>query len=155
MSQRWALILASALTAFVIVLMLGVMLTVGVKAFVLANTAPLPVAAPSAGTQPSTPVANAPALPQPTAPNPATPRFSAEQAAQTALQLAPKAKLVRAPELVDFQGALAYEVSLDQGTLYIDANNGRILANPLQPIANSRNVRPKENHTEHEGDDDD
>lgn len=155
MSQRWALILASALTAFVVVLMLGVMVIVGVKAWVIANAAPVITPAPSANRQPLAPASDVPAAPQPPAPNPASPRFSPEQAAQTALKLAPTAKLTRAPELVNFQGALAYEVLLNQGTVYVDANNGRVLSNPIEPATNTRSGREKENRKEREGEEDD
>ena len=55
--------------------------------------------------------------------------ISPEQAAAIALQAVPGAVLLRLPELVDFQGTMAYEIALDLGMLYIDANTGQILYN--------------------------
>jgi len=57
--------------------------------------------------------------------------FSLQQAASIALQAAPGAVLLRPPELVDFQGVVAYEVVLDKGMIYIDASTGEILYNGL------------------------
>ena len=61
-----------------------------------------------------------------TAQGPAYP-VSPEQAAAVALALAPGAALTRAPELVDFQGMVAYEVALDRGTIYVDASSSQVL----------------------------
>ena len=69
--------------------------------------------------------------PQP-APAPAAPAFavSADQAAGIALGVAaPGANLTKTPELVSFQGTPAYEVILDKGTVYVDAQSGAVLAN--------------------------
>jgi uncharacterized membrane protein YkoI len=65
--------------------------------------------------------------------------FSLLQAAQIALQAAPGAVLLQPPELVDFQGIVAYEVILDIGTVYIDANTGEILYNGISvPPSNTQ-----------------
>lgn len=53
--------------------------------------------------------------------------LSPARAIWVAMNAAPGSALMKEPELVFFQGALAYEVVLDQGTLYIDANTGQIL----------------------------
>ncbi len=53
--------------------------------------------------------------------------ISGEQASSNALNLLTGAALLKAPELVSFQGTPAYEVTLDKGTVYIDANNGQVL----------------------------
>ena len=50
-----------------------------------------------------------------------------QAAGQIALRLARGAVLQGDPQLVDLQGTPAYEVVLDRGTLYIDANSGRLL----------------------------
>jgi uncharacterized membrane protein YkoI len=50
-------------------------------------------------------------------------------AAAIALNNAPGAVLLATPELVDFQGVVAYEVRLDRGLVYVDANNGQVLYN--------------------------
>lgn len=65
---------------------------------------------------------------RPAAPPPPT-YLSAERAAQIAALVAPGASLAGMPELVNFQGAAAFEVVLDAGTLYIDAASGQVLFN--------------------------
>lgn len=61
----------------------------------------------------------------------ATPVFaiSAEAALAIALQAAPATTALKAPELVSVQGAPAYEVTLDKGLVYVDANTGQVLVN--------------------------
>lgn len=56
------------------------------------------------------------------------PAVSAEQAQMVALEAAPGATLVRPAELVRYQGTPAYEVVLDRGTVYIDAERATVLA---------------------------
>ena len=60
----------------------------------------------------------------------------ADQAVAIALNSMRGAKLIHAPELVNYQGQVAYEVQLDRGTVYVDANSGRVLtaSNPNGPI---------------------
>ena len=53
--------------------------------------------------------------------------LAADRAAQLALAVAPGASVVRTPELVNFQGTAAYEVTLDAGTVYMDAVSGQVL----------------------------
>ncbi|MBI3362531.1 MAG: PepSY domain-containing protein, partial [Chloroflexi bacterium] len=65
----------------------------------------------------------------PTKPAAATYAVSSDQAALIALTAAPGAKLTRGPELVKFQGIVAYEVMLDRGTVYVDATTGQVLYN--------------------------
>jgi uncharacterized membrane protein YkoI len=85
------------------------------------------------------PVAPAPSAPAPSAPAPtsapAAPSFavSADSAAQIGLAAAPSATLNASPELVDFQGAIAYEVSTSAGLVYVDANSGTVLFNGAAP----------------------
>lgn len=69
------------------------------------------------------------AQPQPQAQTAATYPVSPDMAASTALTVAPGTMLIREPELVNFQGAVAYEVTLDRGQVYVDANNGQVLYN--------------------------
>lgn len=69
---------------------------------------------------------------------PAAPSFAVtpEQAQATALAVAPGAAVSAAPELVSFEGAPAYEVRLDRGLVYVDAQSGAVLANgAAQPPA--------------------
>ncbi len=54
-------------------------------------------------------------------------RLSADDAAQLVLRAAPGTTLLGQPELVDFRGTAAYEVQLDAGTVYVDANSGEFL----------------------------
>ncbi len=69
------------------------------------------------------------AQPQPQAQTAATYAVSPDMAASTALTVAPGTMLIREPELVNFQGVVAYEVTLDRGQVYVDANNGSVLYN--------------------------
>ena len=89
----------------------------------------------------------------PPAPPAPTYAVSADQAAAIALAAAPGATLARQPELVSFQGAAAYEVALDQGMVYVDANTGQILYNgAVAAVASGGNVRGGEHESgEHEG----
>ena len=119
MTQRFALILAGALTVFVLVLMAGVGLTVAAKSFVTTRAA----------TQLQAPASNA-AIQQPAVASDAVGvQLTPGQAAVIATGAAPNTVLVRAPELVNFQGTIAYEVGLNQGNVYVDANTGKVLFN--------------------------
>ncbi len=61
--------------------------------------------------------------------NSTTPQYavSAAQAAQIALNAVPNAQLLGDPQLVNISGNIAYEVPLDQGRVYVDANSGQVL----------------------------
>ncbi|MFQ3631156.1 PepSY domain-containing protein [Roseiflexus sp.] len=76
-----------------------------------------------------------------------TPVVTAEQAQTIASNLAQGATLVKPAELVLYQGVPAYEVIFENGAVYIDAQNGAVLANTLvqpvaqvQPIAQMQNI---------------
>lgn len=56
--------------------------------------------------------------------------LTAEQATALAKQKAPDAILQATPELINYNGTVAYEVLLDSGPSYIDANLGAVL-NPV------------------------
>ena len=56
--------------------------------------------------------------------------LTSDQAIALAKQNLPNATLQATPELVNYNGVVAYEVSLDTNTTYIDANLGSIL-NPV------------------------
>jgi uncharacterized membrane protein YkoI len=58
---------------------------------------------------------------------------SLDQAKQIALDTVPGATLTKDPELVRFQDTVAYEVALDKGNVYIDANSGQVLYNGAAP----------------------
>jgi uncharacterized membrane protein YkoI len=72
-----------------------------------------------------------------TAAAPDTPAVSAEQATTIARDLVPGATLTKQPELVMYEGTAAYEVVLDQGTLYVDANSGGVLHNGVWSLTGS------------------
>jgi uncharacterized membrane protein YkoI len=52
-----------------------------------------------------------------------------DQAAMIAMGQVPGATLMSTPELVNFQGAIAYEVVLNRGKVYVDATTGTVLYN--------------------------
>lgn len=56
--------------------------------------------------------------------------LSAAQATELAKQESPNSILQATPELINYNGTAAYEVLLDSGTTYIDANLGAVL-NPV------------------------
>jgi uncharacterized membrane protein YkoI len=60
--------------------------------------------------------------------------ISADTAVAIVLTNVRGGELVKPPELVDYMGAAAYEVSLVQGLVYVDANTGKILANGAIPV---------------------
>ena len=59
--------------------------------------------------------------------------LTAEQATALAKQEAPDAILQATPELINYNGTVAYEVLLDSGPSYVDANLGAV----LNPVASS------------------
>jgi uncharacterized membrane protein YkoI len=63
----------------------------------------------------------------------ATYPISADTAVAIVLTTVRGGTLEQPPELVDYMGAAAYEVSLVQGLVYVDANTGKILANGAIP----------------------
>ena len=74
--------------------------------------------------------------------------LSAAQATALAKQDTPDAILQATPELINYNGTAAYEVLLDNGTTYIDANLGAVL-NPI--VTNNDYVE----NDDHDYDDDD
>lgn len=58
--------------------------------------------------------------------------LSAETARNIAIAASNYATLIREPELVRFEGKVAYEVGLTRGVIYIDANTGAVLFNGTQ-----------------------
>jgi hypothetical protein len=81
---------------------------------------------------PTAPVAVPAAVEAPAPPaGPPAPTYalSPQQAALVALRVAPGATLTTAPDVVDYQGQIAYEVRLTRGTVYVAANSGQVLYN--------------------------
>jgi hypothetical protein len=61
--------------------------------------------------------------------------ISPEVAGQLAQQVANAGqKLLKQPELVDFQGKTAYEALFEKGSIYVDAQDGTILFNATVPV---------------------
>ena len=65
-------------------------------------------------------------------------KVSPDVAAQFVLSVASGASLQADPELVDLNGRVAYEVVLDVGTVYVDANTGRVLQVDPDPAAKAK-----------------
>lgn len=146
MSQKTLVLIAGALTAFVLVIVGGVSAKVAsASAASPATDASVSSAAWSqreaeyqnliqqANQQLQDAYARLSAMgPQATAtsiPNGAKVVFTPAEAAGVALDAVPGSKLKRTPELVDYQGTLAYEVHTTAGLFYIDADTGAILYN--------------------------
>jgi hypothetical protein len=85
-------------------------------------------------TQTVQPTSTATTLPQNTTSAPTVTLLPA-QAAGIAFQFAPGTILLSVPELVDYQGIVAYEVILNTGLIYVDANNGQVLYSSTAAIA--------------------
>ncbi len=149
MKKPMALAIAGALTALVLVLMFGVGTTIAVQSFLVSRT--------SAPQQ--APLDNVVA-PQPNvASDSVTTKFTAEQAGQIGLAAVPNSKLTATPELVNLQGTVAYQVTLNNAVVYVDANTGMVLynsANANSPFNNNSQRRSGEHSNSHEqeGEDD-
>ncbi len=78
--------------------------------------------------------------------------ISAQRALEIAQASAPGAVAQRLPELVNFQGAIAYEVAFNTGMVYVDANSGAVLYNGalIQPAAAPAYYDDDDEHEEHE-----
>jgi hypothetical protein len=99
----------------------------------------------------SVPVAPAPAPAQPAAPQIA---LSLAAARAIAVQAANFATMIRTPELVRFEGAVAYEVGFTRGVVYVDAGTGTVLFNGTQGQGGGQSSpQPPTSDGEHEHDD--
>lgn len=141
MKQRTALFAAVALTAFVLVLAGGI---------IGALTQPVPAAPAVLSTEDQSLTTNSqsPAL----APAGAQTSYavSAQQASKIALTTVSGATLTQTPQLVNLQGTAAYEVVLDRGTLYVDAQSGQVLSDTTSNPATT-SVQPGNGSYEYEG----
>jgi hypothetical protein len=63
--------------------------------------------------------------------------ISARLAGIIAHDTEPKATMVGTPTFTSYEGSPAYAVTLDTGTLYVEANTGRILANTVSQALSS------------------
>ena len=80
--------------------------------------------------------------------------LSAAQATELAKQESPNSILQATPELINYNGTAAYEVLLDSGATYIDANLGAIL-NPVSSSVVTSDYRAEGFDEDHDDDDDD
>lgn len=136
MNQKIALGLATGLTVFFVIAVSSI-----VAMIAMPSATPQERTAPQATLAGIANVANT---------NPI--QVTAERAAQIAQNAMPRARIVNT-RLVDFQGTVAYEVTLDQGTLYIDANQGTLIASNTTNVSSNRSGERE--HEEHEENDDD
>jgi uncharacterized membrane protein YkoI len=117
MKQHATLIISVIITAFLLVLIGGV-----TASLMSSDTSQAePRAAPT--------TSSAPDVAPTTSSTPAESAITSDRAALIALDAAVGARLLHDPELVNFEGSTAYEVPLDQGLVYVDAQTGAILAN--------------------------
>jgi len=154
MSQRIALFLSVALTAFVLVF-IGAAISIGRQGLTVAQSPTLDpqllaalqqreatyqamIDQANAQLQATTPASTETTTPT-TEPSPTTAGFpiSPALAAYLAQSLSPNSYLLRSPVLVNFQGTTAYEVALNTGFVYIDATNGAVLYNGTAAVSNS------------------
>ena len=130
MTQRVTLALSAALAAFIIVVMgaLG--------AYLLRGAVNQPAFASQSRTS-----AQAPSFPQQFQDSGSGSGYavSADDAAHIALSSVPGSTLLQQPRLVNLNGVVAYEVALNQGYIYVDANSGQVIYNG----ANGTQSRPR------------
>jgi hypothetical protein len=124
MTQRLALATAAGLLAFVGVLLGAVGVYVVVQGPAVTTALAAPVQQDTANPTPGAPRDQG----RGTNPPPTYP-VSADDAAQIALTNVPGAALAGEPRLVNVNGTIAYEVVLDRGYVYVDANSGQVLYN--------------------------
>jgi len=141
MKHNTALTISGILTAFVLVVIGGVV--VSVYGFGQ-NDLALPLASETVQNNQQT----SPPVDQLVGDNQVLPSAQQQNPGSVSLQLSvdPAAALVTAqsvagngavlkgiPQLVNLEGKMAYEVSFDQGTIYVDATSGQVLFNGTQP----------------------
>ncbi len=68
---------------------------------------------------------------------------SAEEAGTIALDAAPGSRLRQTPGLVNFEGTIAYEVLLNQGVVYVDAERGDILYSSVTVLAETPTLQER------------
>jgi hypothetical protein len=96
----------------------------------------------------------APAAPAPAQPAAPQIALSFDAARDIAVQAANFATMIRAPELVRFEGKVAYEVGFTRGVVYVDASSGGVLFNGTQGSGVSAQPSSGDDH-DHDDDHDD
>jgi len=117
MRQRTAVLLSTALTAFIIVVTLGVAGATSLRS--QESTSAQPATDAAASDISAIPEIPATATAVAATPTPQTPEVAAQPV--DAQQFPVK------PELVSYQGTPAYEIKYDGGVMYVDARTGDIL----------------------------
>ena len=74
--------------------------------------------------------------------------ISAESALYTAIAATNNATMIRAPELVRFEGQVAYEIGFTRGVVYVDANTGAVLYNGTQGHGGGKVTQPAQPPTQ-------
>ena len=120
MHKRSTLFLSTALTAFALVLVMGVAWELN-RATVQTSAAASGVAA---GVQQPLP---APAATQPDGSAVTANTITPQDALRIAMRAFPNSTLRRGPELVDYQGTTAYAMQLNRGIVVVDAASGDVL----------------------------
>jgi uncharacterized membrane protein YkoI len=167
MSQRIALFLSVALTAFVLVF-IGAAISVSRWGQAAASPTLDPqlmaqlqareatyqamIDQANAQLQATDPAASATST---LAPEPTATQYlvSPDLAIYLAQSAAPNSYLIRLPELVSFQGTVAYEVTFNTGRIYIDANSGQILYNGAAGLSNAAGSNSSRGGEQDGGDD--
>jgi hypothetical protein len=96
----------------------------------------------------------APAAPAPAQPAAPQITLSPDSARDVALQAANFATMIRTPELVRFEGKVAYEIGFTRGVVYIDASSGAVLFNGTQANGASTQTSSGDNHGDDHHDED-
>ena len=76
--------------------------------------------------------------------------LSSDAARDIAVQAANFATMIRTPELVRFEGKVAYEVGFTRGVVYVDAASGAVLFNGTQGSGGQSGAQPPASGGEHE-----
>jgi hypothetical protein len=87
------------------------------------------------------------------APTDPTPNYdvSPDEAAAIALIVEPGGTVIKTPDLVSFQGTPAYEVQLDLGTVYVDADSRSVLYDAAAPAQSTVSTSSNNAQEENEG----
>ncbi|MEI8132022.1 MAG: PepSY domain-containing protein [Leptolinea sp.] len=73
---------------------------------------------------------------------PSQPAITADTAANTAIKEAGgEEALLKIPELVNYQGTSAFEVKLEDGVVYVDAQSGKVIFNGVTPKISEQQAR--------------
>jgi len=114
------------------------------------NSAPVVVAAPIAPAPVVAPVVVA----DPVAVAPVA-QITLEAAQGVAQAIAPSAALLRTPELVMYENAMAYEFVFDKGTVYIAASDGALVYNGIAVMQAAQQAAARQPASNHESDESD